>query len=70
MEHLPYAGGVTVHLCVSLTELPLQTVMGQVPAFEYMLSSPEAVVLGMLIWRMEAPELDGRMPRPLLGWGK
>jgi hypothetical protein len=33
-------------------------------------SAPEAVVLGMLIWRMEAPELDGRMPRPLLGWGK
>jgi hypothetical protein len=31
---------------------------------------PEAVVLAMLIWRMEAPEWDGWTPRSLPGRGK
>jgi hypothetical protein len=31
---------------------------------------PEAVMLAMLIRRMEALEWDGSTPRSLLGWGK
>jgi hypothetical protein len=37
MEHLPYAGGVMTHICVSLIKLPLQIMMGHVPTLEYML---------------------------------
>jgi hypothetical protein len=37
MGRLPYVDSVTVRVCVSLIKLLLQTVMGWVPALEYML---------------------------------
>jgi hypothetical protein len=51
MKHLPYAGvgGVTACICVSLIELPLRTVMGRVPALEYMLSSVHGLLWSYLI---------------------
>jgi hypothetical protein len=38
MGRLPYAESVTARVCVTLIELLLWTVMGQVPTLEYMLS--------------------------------
>jgi hypothetical protein len=49
MEHLPYAGGVTSRICVSLIELPIQTVMGWIPALEYMLSGAHGLLQSCLI---------------------
>jgi hypothetical protein len=42
-------GGVIVCICVSQIELPLQTVMGQVPALEYMLSGAHGLLRPFLI---------------------
>jgi hypothetical protein len=36
MGRLPYARSVTVHVCVSMIELLLRTVMGRDPTLEYM----------------------------------
>jgi hypothetical protein len=42
--HLPYAGSVTVCMRISLIELLLRPVMGQVPAPKYVLSGRWALV--------------------------
>jgi hypothetical protein len=49
MGRLPYVGSVTVHVCVSLIELLLRTVMGRVPALEYMMLCVHGLLWSCLI---------------------
>jgi hypothetical protein len=68
MEHiastricLPYARAIMVHLCVSLVELPVQTMMGWIPVLEYMLSGargflqPRPILSGNECYRHSRP---------------
>jgi hypothetical protein len=56
MGHLPYAGSVTVHVCVSMIELLLWKVMGQVPTLEYLLSGAHGLLwMYLIIARLSYP---------------
>jgi hypothetical protein len=69
MGHLPYVGSVTVHVCVSLIELLLWTVMGRVPALKYMLFGRVWASMVMPYRRqvMSAPVLEAAVLTMLTG---
>jgi hypothetical protein len=46
---LPYTRIIMVCMCVSLAKLPIQTVMGWIPALEYMLSGANGLLQPCLI---------------------